>query len=142
MRLTTHSDYALRVLMYLGSRPGHLATIEEISKAYGVSQNHLMKVVNGLARCGWVTALRGRGGGLRLARDPDEITVGAVIRTTEEDFDMVACFRAPEACRITAACKLKRSLAEALDAYLAVLDGVTLTSLVSQPRRLLAALDG
>lgn len=140
MRLTTHSDYALRVLMYLGARPDNLATIEEIAAAYGISQNHLMKVVNRLARHGWIQALRGRGGGLRLARDPQDITVGAVIRTTEEDFDMVACFRAPEACRLTPACKLKRSLAQALDAYLAVLDDVTLASLVAQPRRILAAL--
>jgi Rrf2 family nitric oxide-sensitive transcriptional repressor len=128
--------------MYLGSRPDNLATIEKIVRAYGISQNHFMKVVNGLARHGWVTALRGRGGGLRLAPKADEITVGAVLRTTEEDFDMVACFRAPDACRITAACRLKHTLAAALDAYLSVLDGVTLSSLVVQPRQLLAALDG
>ena len=140
MRLTTHSDYALRVLMYLGARPNHRATIEEIARVYGISQNHLMKVVNNLARQGWVEAQRGRGGGLRLARDPEAITVGAVIRTTEEDFDMVACFRAAEARPLTPACQLKRSLAQALDAYLAVLDDVTLASLISHPRRLLATL--
>lgn len=140
MRLTTHTDYALRVLMYLGARPDHRATIEEIARIYGISQNHLMKVVNNLARHGWVEAQRGRGGGLRLARDPASITVGAVIRTTEEDFDMVACFRSADACLLTPVCQLKRSLADALDAYLAVLDGVTLANLISRPRRLLAAL--
>jgi Rrf2 family nitric oxide-sensitive transcriptional repressor len=77
--------------MYLGSRPDNLATIEKIVRAYGISQNHFMKVVNGLARHGWVTALRGRGGGLRLAPKADEIAVGAVLRTTEEDFCAPGC---------------------------------------------------
>jgi Rrf2 family nitric oxide-sensitive transcriptional repressor len=140
MRQTIHSDYALRVLMYLCARPDDRTTIEEIARVYGISQNHLMKVVNNLARHGWVEAQRGRGGGLKLALDPEEITVGAVIRTTEEDFDLVACFRADDACPISAACQLKRSLARALDAYFAVLDGVTLASLVRQPRRLFAAI--
>lgn len=140
MRLTTHTDYALRVLMYLGARPDERATIEEIARVYGISQNHLMKVVNNLARHGWVEAQRGRGGGLKLARNASDITVGAVIRTTEEDFDQVECFRATNSCPITGPCLLKRSLADAMDAYLAVLDGVTLASLVRHPRQLLAAL--
>lgn len=140
MRLTTHTDYALRVLMFLAARPDERATIEEIARVYGISQNHLMKVVNNLARNGWVEAQRGRGGGIKLARDARDITVGAVIRTTEEDFDQVECFRSTNACPITGPCQLRRSLANALDAYLAVLDGVTLASLVQHPRQLLSAL--
>jgi Rrf2 family nitric oxide-sensitive transcriptional repressor len=137
MRLTTLSDYSLRVLMFLGASPGRLATIEEIARAYGISENHLMKVVHGLARAGFVETVRGRGGGLRLARPAETITVGAVLRAVEEDFALVECFGTGDTCRITSVCRLKRVLGQALDAYFKVLDEWTLAELVARPKVLL-----
>src|ERR1043165_3200087 len=101
MRLTVLSDYSLRVLMYVASMPQRLVTIQEIAQAYGISENHLMKVVHGLAQHGFVTTVRGRGGGIRLARPASKITVGAVIRAVEDDFALVECFRTDNTCRIT-----------------------------------------
>lgn len=136
MRLTVHSDYSLRVLMYLAAYPDRLATIEQIACAYGISQNHIMKVVQRLAHHGFVETLRGRAGGIRLAKSPAKITVGAVLRATEEDFYLVECFRPESSCCITPVCRLKGALHDALDAYLDVLDGWTLAQLVCNPRRL------
>ena len=136
MRLTVHSDYALRVMMYLAARPERLATIEEIAAAYGISANHLMKVVHNLSRHAFIVTVRGRGGGMRLAKPPAAITVGDVLRKTEEDLALVECFRADNTCRITPACELRHALAEALDAYLDVLERWTLARLVHKPQRL------
>ncbi len=140
MRLTVHSDFSLRVLMYLAAFPDRLATIEQIASAYGISQNHIMKVVQRLAHHGFIETLRGRSGGIRLARPTSEITVGAVLRATEEDFHLVECFRDENACCITPACRLKGALREALEAYLEVLDEWTLAELVTSPKRLAARL--
>lgn len=138
MRLTVHSDYSLRVLMYLTVFPDRLATIEQISCAYGISQNHIMKVVQRLAHHGFVKTLRGRTGGIRLAKPPEEISVGAVIRATEEDFYLVECFRPDDACCVTPVCRLKGVLNDALSAYLRVLDECTLAQLVGDRRQRLA----
>src|SRR6185295_8157636 len=92
MRLTFYSDYSLRLLMYAAVRHGELVTIQEIANAYGISKNHLMKVAFELGRNGYLETVRGRNGGLRLARDPKAIGLGEVLRSTEEDFDMVECF--------------------------------------------------
>lgn len=135
MRLTVHSDYSLRVLMYLAAFPDRLATIEQIAAAYGISQNHIMKVVQRLAHHGFIETVRGRGGGIRLAKATDKITVGAVIRATEEDFQLVECFRAEGSCCITPVCRLKGALRDALRAYLEVLDGWTLSELIRSPKR-------
>jgi Rrf2 family nitric oxide-sensitive transcriptional repressor len=140
MRLTVLSDYSLRVLMYLGAAPDRLATIEEIARAYGISENHLMKVVHGLARHGFIETVRGRGGGMRLAKPAKAITVGAVLRKVEDDFALVECFREDNTCRITSVCQLKRALTQAMDAYLEVLDQWTLAELVARPKRLMAEL--
>ncbi len=137
MRLTVHSDYALRVLMYLGVRTDRLATIEEISTAYGISENHLMKVVNRLAKHGFVKALRGRGGGLRLGKLADAMTIGEVLRVVEDDFHIVECFGAADTCRISKACRLKHALNRALAAYLAELDSWTLADIVTDRKALL-----
>ena len=146
MRLTVYTDYSLRVLMYLGIRPDRLCTIQEIASAYGISRNHLMKVAHQLGLAGYVDTVRGRGGGLRLARPPAQIGIGAVVRACEEDFRLVECFDAERnRCVITPACRLTAMLAEALDAYLAVLDSYTLADLLrddTRLRRLLAIAEG
>ncbi|HEY4251731.1 MAG TPA: Rrf2 family transcriptional regulator [Roseomonas sp.] len=138
MRLTLHTDYALRVLMYLGLRPDGLASIHEIAEAYRISENHLTKVVHGLGRNGFVETLRGRGGGLRLARPAAEIPVGAVVRQTEEDMALVACFEGGPGCIIAGPCLLQPLLREALEAFLAVLDRVTLAQLIGPHRAAIA----
>ncbi|MGV2979298.1 Rrf2 family transcriptional regulator [Camelimonas sp. ID_303_24] len=128
MRLTRYTDYAMRVLLYLGARPERLCSIAEIAGAYRISQNHLMKVVNDLGRAGYVASVRGRAGGVRLARDPSGINVGEVVRHTEDSFDLVDC----GSCVIAPACGLTSALREALAAFLAVLDGYTLADLLSK----------
>ena len=142
MRLTMYSDYAMRVLMYLALRRPELCTIQEIADAYGISKNHLMKVAYQLGLSGWIETVRGRGGGLRLARDPAEVRLGDVVRVTEEDFRLVECFDPDsDTCRITPACRLQGVLREAGRAFIDVLDGYTLADLVDRPRRLARLLD-
>ncbi len=127
MRLTRYTDYALRVLMHLAARPERLSSIGEMARVHRVSQNHLMKVVHDLRKEGFVEAVRGRAGGIRLARAPAEINIGAVVRHTEESFDLVDC----GSCVIARACGLTGVLNEALRAFLAVLDRHTLADLVT-----------
>ena len=126
MRLSRYTDYALRVLIYLAAREDRLCSIGGIAQAYGISRNHLMKVVSDLGRAGFVTTVRGRGGGLRLSRPPAEINIGAVVRHTEEGFDLVDC----GSCRIAPACGLTGLLGEALAAFLQVLDQRSLADIV------------
>jgi Rrf2 family nitric oxide-sensitive transcriptional repressor len=140
MRLTAFTDYSLRVLMYLGVHRDRVATIREIALAYGVSENHLMKVVQDLARRGYVDTIRGKGGGLRLARPPENINLADVVREAEDDDAFVECFDAGAAdCRIAPACVLKGALRSALDAFFAALRGYTLADLLA-PRARLAGL--
>ncbi|WP_343039150.1 Rrf2 family transcriptional regulator [Propylenella binzhouense] len=130
MRLTLYTDYSLRLLLYLAVKPDGLATIEEVAKAYGVSRNHLMKVAHELGRAGFVATVRGRGGGLRLARPPEAVSVGEVVRFAEDDFRLALCFEpGAAACAISPACRLRGALAEARNAFLAVLDGYTLAAI-------------
>lgn len=129
MRLTRYTDYALRVLIYLGAQPEKRCSIAEISRAYGISQNHLMKVVNDLVNAGYLVSARGRFGGIKLARQPSAINVGEVIRHTEDGFDLVDC----RACLIAPACGLTGAVRQALAAFMAVLDGYTLADLISKP---------
>jgi Rrf2 family nitric oxide-sensitive transcriptional repressor len=143
MQLTRYSDYSLRVLIYLAVRPDALATIEEISRAYGISKAHLMKVVHHLGRAGFLNTVRGRGGGFSLARPPREISVGDVIRHTEDRMDLVECFDPDTSrCRIEPACGLRGVLEEALDAFLDTLDRYTLADLVTRRRKPLDRLLG
>lgn len=137
MRLTTFSDYSLRVLMYLGVHEGRLATVGEIAAAYRVSDHHLVKVVHRLAQLGYVETLRGKGGGMRLARPPHKIGLGEVLRGTEDDLALVECFdeQASE-CRIEPACLLKGILGRAMDAFFAVLDRHTLADLLGTRSKL------
>ena len=137
MRLTTYTDYALRLLMLLALRNGEPATIKETAAQYGISKNHLMKIAHRLGQADMIETTRGRGGGLRLTRDPSDITIGAIVRLTEEDFTLVECFDSDRSnCVIAPACQLKTAIAEARDAFLAVLDGYTLADLVAHPKAL------
>ncbi len=134
MRLTYHTDYSLRLLMLLALEPDRLHTIEEVARRYGISRNHMMKVAVTLTQGGFVESVRGRGGGLRLARPPAEIRIGAVVRVTEDSFDIVECFdRASDRCAVTPACQLKHVLHEATNDFLRALDRYTLADLVKSP---------
>ncbi|RXH26198.1 MULTISPECIES: Rrf2 family transcriptional regulator [Bradyrhizobium] len=134
MRLTNFSDYCLRLLMYAAARQDRLITIEEVSGVYNISRAHLMKVANTLTRAGYLNAVRGRSGGLALAKPPHKIKLGEVIRATEPDFALVECFGADNACVITRCCRLRGVLHEGLDAFNAVLDKYTLADLMLRPR--------
>ncbi|MCZ8536765.1 Rrf2 family transcriptional regulator [Paenisporosarcina quisquiliarum] len=142
MRMTMYTDFSLRVLMYVGAKEkSELSTIQEISTAYGISKNHLMKVTYELGKHGYIETIRGRGGGIRLAFPPASINIGEVVRKTEDDFHLVECFNcAANRCVITPVCKLRRVLHEALVAYLAVLDTYTLQDLLSNKDELGAIL--
>ena len=133
MRLTAYTDYSLRLLMYAALKDPELVTIQEVADIYGISRNHLMKVAFQLGRHGFLETVRGRGGGLRLARKPDKIGLGEIIRATEEDFTMVECFNpATNSCAIIKPCRLRGVLGRALNAYLAVLDEYTLADLTAR----------
>jgi Rrf2 family nitric oxide-sensitive transcriptional repressor len=137
MRLTTFTDYSLRVLIYLAIRPERRATIAEIAAAFEVSESHLMKVVHFLGKHGFLANVRGKGGGLALARSPAEINVGEVVRLTEADTAPAECFdRDHNTCVITPVCQLRTVLTEAVKAFNAVLDRHTLADLVSERRGL------
>ncbi len=140
MRLSTFSDYSLRVLMYLGTHPERLATIAEIAAGHRISENHLMKVVYELGRSALIETVRGKGGGIRLARAPREIVLGDVIRQTESDFALAECFADRSTCRIQPACRLQAILGEALSALFLVLDGYTLADLLENPQALVQAI--
>ena len=130
MQLTSFTDYALRTLLYLAAQPERLVPIAEVSAAYRISNHHLTKVANLLARTGFVEAQRGHGGGLQLARPAAQITVGAVVRACEPNLDLVECFdRAHNTCPIAPACGLMKVLAEARAEFLARLDACALDSL-------------
>jgi Rrf2 family transcriptional regulator, nitric oxide-sensitive transcriptional repressor len=140
MRLTIFTDYSLRVLIYLGAHreQEQLATIADIASAYRISENHLKKVVHHLAKHGYVETTRGKGGGIQLARAPEEINIGAVVRITEDDLAMVECFEEGEPkCPIVPACTLHIALARALGAFFEVLDGQTLADFLRPQAKLM-----
>jgi Rrf2 family nitric oxide-sensitive transcriptional repressor len=139
MRLTRHTDYGLRVLLYLALHQERRATVREISANFSISQNHLVKIVGTLSEGGYLRTRRGSGGGLTLARPPERIVLGDVIRHSEPGLELVDCNDPP--CPIAEACRLKRALDEACAAFLAVLDGYTLADLIGD-RRLLLRLTG
>jgi len=139
MRLTLHTDFALRVLIQVGINAGELTTIEGISKSFGISKSHLMKVVRDLGRKGYLDTVRGRNGGIRLKREPADINIGEVVRDTEEELDVLGCLQDKGYCRIQRACVLRGAVRDATDAFLAVLDRYTLADLI-RPRRALSSL--
>jgi Rrf2 family nitric oxide-sensitive transcriptional repressor len=134
MQLTNFSDYALRVLMYAAVQNDRLITIEETADVYRISRSHLMKVANLLTRAGYLRAVRGRSGGLALAKRPNRIKLGDVLRATEPDFSLVECFTADNRCVITSQCRLRGVLKEALGAFRGTLDRYTLADLILSPQ--------
>ncbi len=140
MQLTLYTDYSLRVLIYLGIHQQRLSTISEIAAGYGgISRNHLVKVVHNLSIHGFIRTTRGKGGGLALARPPEQINIGDVVRHTEVSFDVVECFdKERNRCPITPACALKGALKQALGAFMGVLDGYTLADILANEGELKA----
>ena len=136
MKLTRFTDYSLRVLIYLGLKDDGRVTIREISEAYGISRNHLMKVVSLLTRLGYLDARRGPGGGIALARPADEIIVANVVRDMEDDLNLVECFCKGGTCIIKPVCELKSVLTQALTAYLETLEHYTLSDLLKPEAQL------
>ncbi|MDE2135706.1 MAG: Rrf2 family transcriptional regulator [Alphaproteobacteria bacterium] len=142
MRLTLHTDYALRVLVFAGLKGDELSTIGEIVEHFDISKGHVMKVVHGLGQKGYLETIRGKNGGVRLARKPAQINVGAVVRDMEEKLGVLGCLQGEQNfCRIENCCVLRSALRDATNAFLAVLDRFTIEELV-KPRRPLARLLG
>jgi Rrf2 family nitric oxide-sensitive transcriptional repressor len=138
MQLTLFSDYSLRIALYLAAHPDRRCSVDEISRAYGISRAHLVKVVQRLTNLDVVESTRGRGGGLRLARPPADINVGALVRATEAHFNLVECFdSATNTCPIDSACGLKGTLGRARKAFFAVLEEQTLADYLPRSERLL-----
>ena len=134
MRLSEYTDYTLRVLMYCAAHPGRQVTIAQLAEHHGVSRNHLMKIVNDLARRGVLATTRGRGGGLRLLGRPEDIRIGDVVRASETDFRLAECFDArTDTCMLTPHCRLRGAFRAALDAYFEALDRVTLADVAAAP---------
>lgn len=130
MRLSEYTDYACRVLMHCTAHPDRLTTIGELAELYGISKNHLMKIVQDLGRHGWLQTTRGRGGGIRLGVDPGQLRLGDIVRMAETDLRLVECFDAgTNRCRLSPGCRLQQVLNKALRAYFAELDAVTLADL-------------
>ncbi len=130
MQLTLHADYSLRILLYLTENPDRYVSTREISEAYGISRNHLVRVVQTLHANGFIEVSEGRGGGVKLARDPAEINLGQVVRKAEPNFRIVECFETEtNTCPIVPVCRLKGILAKALVSFLAVLDDCALADL-------------
>lgn len=131
MRMTLHTDYALRMLIYVATRRDGTCTVNDVAEAYSLSRNHLLKVAQTLRDLNLVETTRGRAGGIRLARPPEAIAIGALVRATEEEFSLAECMQeGGRACAISPACRLKGMLHEALGAFLAVLDKYTLADIV------------
>ena len=133
MQLTRLTDYSFRILIYLAANRGRQVTVREIAANYSISRSQMMKVANILTQRGFVRAVRGRGGGLTLARPPSQINMGDVARKLEEDFDVVECFTGSGRCRIEPGCRLKPLLGRAVDAFLHELDSATLADIAGEP---------
>ena len=131
MQLTLHTDYALRVLIYLAEKGDTLATISEVATFYDISRNHLVKVVHHLAGANFIQTMRGKNGGMRLARPPEEISVGDVVRKMEPNFDIVECFNSDSrVCAVEPLCALKSVLQQAGNEFLSLLDSYTLADAI------------
>ncbi|MBF0324444.1 RrF2 family transcriptional regulator [Magnetospirillum moscoviense] len=136
MRLTLHTDYALRVLVHVGLRPGALTTINDIAAEHAISKNHLTKVVHQLGRAGYLETVRGKYGGVRLRVDAASIRIGQLVRQVEDDFALARCMRdAPdEACLLDSSCVARHAFSEGLDAFFTSLDRYTLADMIQAER--------
>lgn len=134
MRLTSFSDYALRMLMYAAAQGDRQITIDEVAQAFGASRAHLSKVANALTRSGYLVAVRGRSGGLKLGHMPEEIGIGDVMRLTEPDFHLVECFATGNKCTLTSCCRLSGILGEAMASFQATVDRYTLADIALKPQ--------
>ena len=133
MQLTLHTDYSLRILVYLAQKGGKQATISEIAEFYQVSRNHLVKVVHHLSTTGFLETIRGKHGGIKLSRPPDQIAIGDVVRNMEPNFEIVECFaEGNQNCVLTPVCKLKMVLNQASNEFLSLLDGHTIAEAITQ----------
>ncbi|WP_298018886.1 Rrf2 family transcriptional regulator [uncultured Castellaniella sp.] len=130
MRLTNMSDYAVRLLMYLSGHRDRLCTIAEIAQFYGISEPHLMKITHRLAQHGWIRTVRGKNGGMELAHEPGDISLGALIRDMENDLALVECMGPGNHCILTGHCGLKPVIAGALQAFMDYLDARTLADVL------------
>lgn len=130
MRLTTMTDYAMRLLIYVAQQPDRLCTIAEVAKVYGISEAHLMKITHQLGLNGWLETVRGNGGGMRLAAAPADINLGAVVRSIEPDFYLVDCLTTGAACSLTGHCKLTGIMSGALQSLMQYLDAYSLADLL------------
>ncbi|MBW7895398.1 MAG: Rrf2 family transcriptional regulator [Opitutaceae bacterium] len=141
MRLSTYSDYSVRVLMQAALRQPGRVTVDEVASTYGISRHHLVKVVHDLAKQGYLATRQGAGGGFTLATPAEQIGLGEIVRLGEESETVIDCLdKAGCACRLLPSCRLKVALDEAAAAFFAVLDGYTLADLIRQPTRLRAVL--
>ena len=140
MHLTRFTDYSIRVLIFLATKGEERSTINEIAEAFNISRNHLMNIVQEVSQKNYVTAIRGKNGGLLLTRDPATIGLGELVREMENDMALVECFHSDNACIITPACRLQPILNDALSAFLGVLDHYTLADLLGNQRSQLAQL--
>ncbi|MBO6816267.1 MAG: iron-responsive transcriptional regulator RirA [Rhizobiaceae bacterium] len=130
MRLTKQTNHAIRIMMYCGANHGQLSQIPEIANAYGLSEPFLFKILQMLTKSGLIESVRGRNGGIRLAREPEEIRLSEVVRCTEDNFEMAECFREEGTdCPLVDSCELNSALREALGAFFAVLDKYTIKDL-------------
>lgn len=132
MQLTRYTDYSLRVLIYVGLRGDKISTIREIADAYGISKNHLMKVVQQLHIRGYIVAARGKMGGIRLNGSPKDLNIGKLIREMEPTLALVECFSGQKNCVLTPACRLKEMLREAMESFFDTLEGYTLADALRQ----------
>lgn len=142
MKLTLHTDYALRMMIFLAVRRDRPATVSDVAATYGLSRNHLLKVARNLGRLGYIRTVRGRSGGIALARSPEDVNLGEVVRRVEDGFALVECLQAAGgACALSPACKLKGVVKTALEAFLQVFDRFTLADIASDREAIAALLD-
>lgn len=141
MKLTYHTDYALRMLVYLALNHGRPSRVADVAESYGISRNHLLKVALRLGRLGYLTSVRGRSGGIALARKPEDINLGDVVRQIEDDFGLVECMRTQGVCVISPACRLKGVVRKAVEAFLSVFDDYSLADIAGNREVLAELLD-
>ena len=141
MRMTLHTDYALRMLIYLAIREPQPCTVNDVAESHGISRNHLLKVALNLKNMGIISTARGRSGGIRLAVAPENISVGTVVRELGDGFPVVECMRADGGCALSPVCRLRDVVREAIGAYLSVFDKYTLADLVANRKELANVLE-